>query len=131
MSIETVGFALALYYLAGVVAKPLMEILYNRCGVSTALRVPLLFSGLLILIMVFMLWKSAFLPLIALVGVTVPISPIILTAAADRSDQDALASPVGLIYTCYGFGFISPLVDGWLAEWYSLNVSYLYAGLLL
>ncbi|MBV7338952.1 MFS transporter [Chloroflexi bacterium TSY] len=131
VSIETVGFALALYYLAGVVAKPLMGVLYSRWGASMALRVPLFLSGILIFVIVSMPWKSAFLPVVALIGVTVPISPIILTAAADNSDQDALASSVGLIYTFYGLGFISPLVGGWLAERYSLDVSYLYAGLLL
>ena len=126
-----VGFALALYYLTGVVAKPLMGMLYTHWGASTALRIPLLLSGCLIFIMVFMPWKSAFLPLVALIGLTVPISPIILTAAADRSDRDALASSVGLIYTFHGLGFISLLVGGWLAEQYSLDASYIYAGLLL
>jgi len=113
------------------VAKPLMGVLYTRWGASTALRIPLILAGSLMIVLVFMPWESAFLPLIALIGVTVPISPIILTAAADRSDQDALASSVGLIYTFHGLGFISPLVGGWLAVQYGLNISYLYAGVLL
>jgi predicted MFS family arabinose efflux permease len=127
----TVGFALALYYLAGVFAKPLMGILYTRWGAATAIQVPLLLSGSLIFILVSTNWEAAFLPLVTLIGMTVPISPIILTAAADRSDQDALASSVGLIYTFHGLGFISPLVGGWLAVQYGLNISYIYAGLLL
>ena len=131
LTTETVGFALALYYLAGVVAKPLMGMLYTRWGAAIALRVPLLLSGSLIFIIVFTSWGAAFLPLVTLIGITVPISPIILTAAADRSDQDALASSIGLIYTFHGLGFISPLVGGWLAVQYNLNVSYIYAGLLL
>lgn len=131
LTTEAIGFALAFYYLAGVVAKPLMGVLYTRWGASTALRAPLILAGSLMIVLVFMPWKSAFLPLIALIGMTVPISPIILTAAADRSDQDALASSVGLIYTFHGLGFISPLVGGWLAVQYGLDISYLYAGVLL
>ena len=68
---------------------------------------------------------------LALLGGTVPISPIILTAAADRSDQRAVASSVGFIYTCYGLSFISPLIGGWLAQVFGLELCYIYAAILL
>ena len=131
LSTTAIGVALSLYYLAGVFAKPLMGYLYNRWGARTALWIPLLLSGVLTLGVALTPWRFSFVPIIALLGATVPISPIILTAAADRSDQAAMASSVGFIYTCHGLGFISPLIGGWLAELYRLEWCYVYAAILL
>ena len=127
---NAVGVALALYFLAGVLTKPVMGYLYDRLGARTALITPLVVAGLATLAIALTPYPATFIPLIILLGLASPISPIILTAAADRSDPKVLASSVGLIYTCYGLGFISPLIGGWLAELYSLTVSYVYgAGL--
>ncbi|MEM7125834.1 MAG: MFS transporter [Chloroflexota bacterium] len=128
--IRTVGFALTTYYFAGALAKPIMGYLYDRWGARTSLITPLLLSGVLTLAVTLTPWEVSFIPLVALLGITVPISPIILTAAADRSAPEVMASSVGLIYTCYGLGFISPLIGGWLAELSSLSVSYLFAAFL-
>lgn len=128
--IRTVGVALTIYYFAGVLAKPVMGYLYDRWGARTSLLTPLLLSGFLTLAVTLTPWQISFLPLVGLLGITVPISPIILTAAADRSAPEVMASSVGLIYTCYGLGFISPLIGGWLAEASSLSVSYVFAALL-
>ncbi len=123
----TIGAAISLYFLAGVFAKPLMGLLYNRWGARTALAIPMVLSGLLTIGVALMPWRISFLPLVVLLGVTVPISPIILSAAADRSDQATMASSVGLIYTCYGLSFISTFLGGWLAEVHSLELSYIFA----
>ena len=131
LNTTAIGMAISLYYLAGVFAKPLMGYLYNRWGARMALWIPLLLSGVLTLGIALTPWQFSFVPLIALLGATVPISPIILTAAAERSDQSAMASSVGFIYTCYGLSFISPLIGGWLAELYRLEWCYVYAALLL
>lgn len=128
---KAIGVAISLYFLAGVFSKPLMGYLYSRWGARSALWLPLLLSGALTLAMVVVPWQLTFVPIITLLGATVSISPIILTAAADRSDQAALASSIGFIYTCYGLSFISPLIGGWLAEVYSLTWSYAYAAMLL
>lgn len=125
-----VGFALAVHLFAGVLAKPAMGYLYNRWGARTSLTTPLITSGFLTLAITFTPWELSFLPLVALLGVTVPISPIILTAAADRSAPEVMATSIGLIYTCYGLGFVSPLIGGWLAELSGLSFSYLFAALL-
>jgi fucose permease len=61
-------------------------------------------------------WQPLLLPLVALMGVVSPISPVILTAAADLCEEEVLASSVGVIYTAYGLGFLSPLIGGWLAS---------------
>ncbi len=58
-------------------------------------------------------------------------SPIILTAATDMSDKNALASSVGFIYTCHGLGFVSPLIGGWLAERYGMGINYIYSAVLI
>ena len=131
LGITAIGVAISLYYLAGVFAKPLMGYLYNRWGARTALRVPLLLSGVLTLGVALTPWQLSFVPIIVLLGATIPISPVILTAAADRSDQATMASSVGLIYTCHGLSFISPLIGGWLAELYRLEWCYVYAAILL
>jgi len=131
LSIAAIGVALSLYYLAGVFAKPLMGYLYNRWGARTALRIPLLLSGVLTLGVALTPWQFSFVPILVLLGATIPISPVILTAAADRSDQAAMASSVGFIYTCHGLSFISPLIGGWLAELYRLEWCYVYAAILL
>jgi len=131
LSTTAIGVALSLYYLAGVFAKPVMGYLYNRWGARTALCIPLLLSGVLTLGVALTPWQVSFVPIIALLGATIPISPIILTAAADRSDQAAMASSVGFIYTCHGLGFISPLIGGWLAGLYRLEWCYVYAAILL
>lgn len=107
-----------------------MGYLYDRWGARTSLITPLLLSGILTLAIAFTPIAASFIPLVALLGVMVPISPIILTAAADRSSPAVMASSVGLIYTCYGLGFISPLIGGWLAEISSLSVSYGFAAIL-
>ena len=127
----TVGFALAVYHFAGVLTKPVMGYLYERWGARSALLTPLLLAGFLTMAVALSPWQGAFIPLLALLGMTIPISPIILTAAADHTEPEVLASSVGLIYTCYGLGFISPLIGGLLAEAYSLTLSYLFAALLL
>ena len=77
----------------------------------------------------FLSWQSALIPVAALLGVVSPISPIILTAAADLCDEEVLASSVGFIYTCHGLGFLSPLVGGWLAMQFGLEVSYAFYAL--
>lgn len=128
--IRTVGFALTAYFFAGVIAKPVMGYLYDRWGARTSLIVPLILCGIVTLTITFTPWKISFIPLVALLGVVVPISPIILTAAADRSAPEVMASSVGLIYTCYGLGFISPLIGGWIAEVSSLSISYTFAAVL-
>ena len=108
-----------------------MGYLYDRNGARLALLIPLLLCGALTICVAYSPWVWLFMLAIALVGMASPISPIILTAAADHSDKEALASSVGLIYTCYGLSFLSPLIGGWLAEQYGLPVSYLFAALLI
>lgn len=131
LSTTAIGGAISLYYLAGVFAKPMMGYLYNRWGARTALFMPMLLSGALTLGVAFTPWQFSFVPIIAILGATIPISPIILTAAADRSDPSVMASSVGFIYTCHGLAFISPLIGGWLAEVYRLELCYVYAAVLL
>jgi nitrate/nitrite transporter NarK len=116
MDTAAIGVAVSVYYTVGLVGKPLMGSLYNRWGARLALLAPLLFTGVFALGIGFLSWAPALIPLAALLGVVSPISPIILTAAADLSDEEILASSVGFIYTCYGLGFLSPLVGGWLAS---------------
>ncbi|MEM7035045.1 MAG: MFS transporter, partial [Chloroflexota bacterium] len=119
LSTTAIGVAISVYYLAGVFAKPMMGYLYNRWGARTALWIPLIVSGVSTLGIALTPWEISFVPILAVLGGTVSISPIILTAAADRSDPSVMASSVGFIYTCYGLSFISPLIGGWLAELYS------------
>jgi MFS family permease len=126
MSTATIGVAVSVYYTVGLAAKPLMGYFYNRWGARPALLAPLLLTGVLALGIGFLWWGPALIPLAALFGLVSPISPIILTAAADLSDEEILASSVGLIYTCYGLGFLSPLVGGWLAMRFSLVASYVF-----
>lgn len=121
-----IGVAVSAYFTAGVFAKPVMGLMYNRLGARTALFVPLICAGALAALIGWLSWGALFIPLAALVGFVTPVSPIILTAAADVSDDKALASSIGFIYTCHGLGFLSPLVGGALAGPFGLSVSYTF-----
>ncbi|MCP5404618.1 MAG: MFS transporter, partial [Pseudomonadaceae bacterium] len=130
METATVGVILACYFGAGVVAKPLMGLLYDRWGARSALFTPLVLTGFLTLALGFTPWSATLLVLAIITGIFTPISPIILTAAADVADEEVLASSIGLIYTCYGLGFLSPLIGGWLADHFQLESSYLFFALM-
>jgi MFS family permease len=129
MDTTTIGIALTCYFGAGVLAKPLMGLLYDRWGARSALFTPLLLTGFLTLAVGFTPWSATLIGLAIVVGTFTPISPIILTAAADVADDTVLASSIGFIYTLYGLGFLSPLIGGWLAEHFQLEVSYLFFAL--
>ncbi len=131
MQTPAIGVMLSVYFGMGVLAKPAMGFLYVRFGVRLALVIPLLLTGAFVFAIVLTPLASVLVVLVALVGVTGPISPIILAAASDMSDKDALASSVGFIYTCYGLGFLSPLIGGWLAESYGMEANYIYSALLV
>ena len=131
LSTATIGVAVSLYFLAGVFAKPFMGFLYSKLGARGALVLPLIMSAIFSVCLAVVPWQAAFIPLLILLGISSPISPIILTAAADRSDKDAMASSIGLIYTCYGLSFVSTFLGGWLAELYSIEMSYIFAAILL
>lgn len=129
MDTTTVGVALTCYFGAGVVAKPLMGYLYDRWGARSALFTPLVLTGVLTLALGFTPWAATLIVLATVVGIFTPISPIILTAAADVADDAVLASSIGFIYTLYGLGFLSPLIGGWLADHFHLEASYLFFAL--
>jgi len=129
MDTTTIGFALTCYFGAGVVAKPLMGYLYDRWGARSALFTPMVLTGILTLAVGFTPWAATLIVLATLVGIFTPISPIILTAAADVADDTVLASSIGFIYTLYGLGFLSPLIGGWLADHFQLEASYLFFAL--
>jgi MFS family permease len=131
METPAIGVMLSLYFALGVVAKPVMGFLYVRLGARMALLIPLLVTGLLVYAIVLAPGATVLVVVVALIGATGPISPILLTAAADMSDEEALASSVGFIYTCQGLGFVSPLLGGWLAESYGMEANYIYSALLV
>lgn len=130
METRTIGIILACYFGAGVVAKPLMGLLYDRWGARSALFTPLVLTGLLTLALGFTPWSATLIVLAIITGIFTPISPIILTAAADVADEKVLASSIGLIYTFYGLGFLSPLIGGWLADHFQLEAGYLFFALM-
>ncbi|MEZ4615483.1 MAG: MFS transporter [Caldilineaceae bacterium] len=130
MDTATIGVILACYFGAGVVAKPLMGLLYDRWGARSALFTPLVLTGILTLALGFTPWAATILGFAIITGIFTPISPIILTAAADVAEEKVLASSIGLIYTCYGLGFLSPLIGGWLADHFQLEASYLFFALM-
>jgi MFS family permease len=125
-----IGVVVSVYYTVGIFSKALMGFLYNRWGARLALLVPLLLGGLFALGIGLLPWQGALLPLAALLGLVIPISPIILTAAADLCDEEVLASSVGVIYTAYGLGFLSPLIGGWLTTQVGWPASYAFFALM-
>ena len=131
MQTPAIGAMLSLYFGMGVVAKPLMGFLYARLGARLALIIPLTLTGIFVLAIALTPFAPMLVVLVALIGATGPISPIILTAATDMSDKNALASSVGFIYTCHGLGFVSPLIGGWLAERYGMGINYIYSAVLI
>jgi predicted MFS family arabinose efflux permease len=131
METPAIGVMLSLYFALGVVAKPVMGFLYVRFGARMALLIPLLATGVLVYAIALAPFATVLVVVVALIGATGPISPILLTAAADMSDKEALASSVGFIYTCQGLGFVSPLIGGWLAERYGMESNYVYSALLV
>ena len=124
MDAASIGVVVAVYFTVGIFSKALMGWLYNRWGARLALLVPLLLGGALALGIGLLPWQPLLLPLAALMGVVSPISPIILTAAADLCDEEVLASSVGAIYTAYGLGFLSPLIGALLAARLGWATSY-------
>ena len=131
MKTSLIGTALTLYFFMGVGAKPIMGFLYSRWGARAALFYPLCISGGIALLIGFVPWTPVLIFLIALAGLVSPISPIILTAAADMSAKEALASSVGFIYTFHGLGFIAPVIGGWLAESFGMSTNYIFAAVLI
>ncbi len=125
-STEQIGVAVSLHFGFGMLAKPLMGILYDRWGARAALFWPLLLLGGFVMVLPFMEWQTGFFILAALTGVVGFVSPIILTAAADFSEKDILTSSVGFIYACHGLDFLAPLIGGWLAEAMNLDASYIF-----
>jgi MFS family permease len=130
MDTPAIGVVVSVYYTVGIFSKALMGFLYNRWGARLALLVPLLLGGLFSLGIGLLPWQGALLPLAALLGLVIPISPIILTAAADLCEDQVLASSVGVIYTAYGLGFLSPLIGGWLATRFGWPATYLFFALM-
>ena len=124
MTTAQIGVAVSLHFGFGMLAKPLMGILYDRWGARSALFWPMTLLGAFVLALPFMGWQTGFYILSALTGVVGFVSPIILTAAADFSEKDILASSVGFIYTCHGLSFLAPLLGGWLAGQVNLDASY-------
>ncbi|MCP4404883.1 MAG: MFS transporter [bacterium] len=124
MSSSTIGLALSVYFAAGVIAKPLMGLLYKRFGARSALLAPTLFVGVFTFGIVWAPTPTVFLAFIAMFGIVSPISPIIMTAVADMGDEDVLASSVGYIYTIRSLCFLSPILGGWVAEHVNLRTSY-------
>lgn len=125
MGTAQIGLAISLHFGFGVLSKPLMGILYNRWGARTALFWPLLLLGGVAFAMPFVAWRTGLIILSALAGAVGFVSPIILTATADFSEEDILASSVGFVYACHGFSFIAPLLGGWVAEQMGLDASYI------
>jgi MFS family permease len=124
MDAAAIGVVVAVYFTVGIFSKALMGWLYSRWGARLALLVPLVLGGFLALGIGLLPWQPLLLPLAALMGVVSPISPIILTAAADLCEEEVLASSVGAIYTAYGLGFLSPLIGGWLATRFGWAATY-------
>ncbi len=131
MNTAEIGLAVSLYFGAGAASKPLMGYLYSRWGARSALVIPLIGAGALTIAVPFATWETAILIVAALIGVFSFVSPIILTATADLCEPEVLASSVGVIYTLHGLSFIAPLAGGWLAEQYSLDVSFYFFGLVV
>ena len=131
MTTALIGLGLTLYFGAGIGAKAMMGYLYNRWGARTALAVPLIASGVFAIGIGISPVPAMLLICLVISGITGPISPIILTAASDFADRDTLASSVGFIYTCYGLGFLSPMMGGWLAEAFGLSMPFFLAALFI
>lgn len=131
MSTALIGFGLTLYFGAGIGAKAIMGYLYSRWGSRMALVIPLLASGAFAIGIGLSPVPAVLLVFLAISGVTGPISPIILTATADFADRRILASSVGFIYTCYGLGFLSPMVGGWLAEVFGISAPFFLSAVLM
>ena len=127
MTTALIGLGLTLYFGAGIGAKAVMGYLYSRWGARMALAVPLLASGVFAIGIGFSPAPLVLLLFLVLSGISGPISPIILTAASDFADRETLASSIGFIYTCYGLGFLSPMMGGWLAERFGLSMPFLLA----
>ncbi|MYA96684.1 MAG: MFS transporter [Nitrospinae bacterium] len=130
MNTAQIGVAVSLHYGFGMLAKPLMGMLYDRWGARAALFWPLLLLGVFAFALPFMEWRTGFFILAALTGVVGFVSPIILTATADFSEKDILTSSVGFIYACHGLDFLAPLIGGWLAEQMNLDASYIFFGVM-
>ncbi len=124
MGTAEIGVAVSLHFGCGMLAKPLMGVLYDRRGARSALFWPLLLLGVFVFAMPLTEWRTGFFILAAASGVVGFVSPIILTAAADFSEEEVLTSSVGLIYTCHGLSFLAPLLGGWIAERAGLDASY-------
>ncbi len=129
MDTASIGISVSLYFGAGVLSKPIMGYLYSRHGARAALMVPIFGAGAATVAIPFAGWEGALMALSAAAGVFGSISPIILTACADLCEPEVLASSVGVIYTAHGLNFIAPLIGGWLAERYDMDVSFYFFGI--
>ena len=126
----TIGLFMSLYFGMGIVSKPLMSYVYARFGARPAIGLPLLLSCAANLAIGLTSWPWLLVALVALIGLADPISPVILTAAADCSSSSVLASSVGLIYSLHALGFVAPVIGGWIAEKAGLPLTYAFSSAL-
>jgi MFS family permease len=126
----SIGLFMSLYFGMGIVSKPLMGFVYARLGPRPALGIPLLLSAAATLAIGIAPWPTLLILLVAVVGVANPISPAILTAAADFAQPGVLASSVGLIYSLHAVGFVAPVIGGWIAAEAGLPFTYMFAAVL-
>lgn len=127
LSTAFVGIMISVYFGMGIAAKPLLGFLYAKFGVRFALGIPLLISFAATLSLGIVSWAPLLAVLIAVIGAANPISPVILTAAADFSDPEKLASSVGLIYSLHAASFVTPFISGFLADRAGLYAAFVFA----
>jgi len=123
---------LSVYFMMGAAGKPVLGFLYDRFKVPKLLCL-LFVTGFGITLVII---KITVLPLLfimmGMLGIVTNMSPIIMTAATSLVDDSVRTSTVGMIYTAYELRFLSPLIGGWIADSYSLRVSFLlFAAVLL
>lgn len=129
-STSEIGLLLSLYFGMGIVAKPVMGFIYAGQGPRKALLFPLAVSFVATLIAGLVPSPAVFVTAVAVLGATSPISPVILTAAADVTEMRVLASSVGLIYSLHAIGFVAPAIAGLLSEHVGISAVYAFSGAL-
>ncbi len=127
MNSAAIGLLMSIYFGMGIASKPLMVMMYGRYGLRHSIRMPLLISFIATLSMIAVQDMALLFVLTGIVGLSNPISPIILASTADKSHPGILTTSIGLIYSMHAVGFVGPLAGGVLAQHFDLSATYVMA----
>lgn len=121
------GALMALFHGVALASQPLLGFLSDRYGRSRPLAGAMALGAVAIALLVFLPGTSRLVFMAALWGATVlAIRPVIFAGGTDYTSAATSSTTIGLIFAANSaFGSLAPILGGYLARAFSLQVSFL------